>query len=485
MSSGRGPISSRSVSSAGAVPNAGDDAEVELRASPARRAERRPRCAPAVGSVTKRSPPRARRSPRSGPAPRGRSYSEHAPLPQSPPTAAATSCAAASTDEPIHLGRAGHRDDGQVLAGHRDSGPRRARPPRCGRSSRAPLDGRPTATATPRPSTDSPARRCSAAGHHPERRLPRHLGRQRGGQHDPRQCIDIQRKVADQSERLTLRPRVGLRLGGHEPRLHAVGQAGRTQSATSAVASPIRTHTASAARSAGGGAPMNAASNRAASGAEHPKALLQRRPLRPPRHRGAGGEQQPHPQRRGHRGATVLIEHGRGHPAGIRARRAPASAPPKPPVWTRSAAIRAIMARTPSRLPPRPVRPLEIAVGAELANRLLGATEQLQRDVAIAAAVAAVRGHRLSKPLLEDTVDDLLNRRYGGPLRDEVEHLEQDLDERAWALQDQMEPEDARRSRVRRGLPARARRGRGEDGAGEQRENRHHRNRLRGRPRHR
>jgi hypothetical protein len=35
-----------------------------------------------------------------------------------------------------------------------------------------------------------------------------------------------------------------------------------------------------------------------------------------------------------------------------------------------------------------PVRPLEIAIGAELATRLLGATEQLQRDVALAAAVA-------------------------------------------------------------------------------------------------
>ncbi|MFZ1993338.1 MAG: hypothetical protein WAU75_04450 [Solirubrobacteraceae bacterium] len=85
-----------------------------------------------------------------------------------------------------------------------------------------------------------------------------------------------------------------------------------------------------------------------------------------------------------------------------------------------------------------PERPLEIAIGAELATRLLSATEQLQRDVALAAAVAAVRAARLSKPLLEETVDDLMNHRYGGPRRDEVERLEQDLDDRAWALRDQI-----------------------------------------------
>jgi hypothetical protein len=81
------------------------------------------------------------------------------------------------------------------------------------------------------------------------------------------------------------------------------------------------------------------------------------------------------------------------------------------------------------------VRPLDGAVGAELATRLLSATEQLQRDAAIAAAVAAMRAARLSKPLLEESVDDLLHHRYGGPRRDEVERLEQDLDQRAWALQ--------------------------------------------------
>lgn len=73
-----------------------------------------------------------------------------------------------------------------------------------------------------------------------------------------------------------------------------------------------------------------------------------------------------------------------------------------------------------------------MAVGAELAGRLLGATEQHQRDVSIAAAVAAVRAARLSNPLLEDTVDELVNHRYGGPFRDEVERLELELDERAW-----------------------------------------------------
>jgi hypothetical protein len=80
-----------------------------------------------------------------------------------------------------------------------------------------------------------------------------------------------------------------------------------------------------------------------------------------------------------------------------------------------------------------------MAVGAELASRLLGATEQHQRDVAIAAAVAAVRAARLSKPLLEETVDELVNHRYGGPFRDRVERLELELDERAWTLQEQVE----------------------------------------------
>jgi hypothetical protein len=91
------------------------------------------------------------------------------------------------------------------------------------------------------------------------------------------------------------------------------------------------------------------------------------------------------------------------------------------------------------------VRPLEIAIGAELATRLLSATEQRQRDVTIAAAVAATRAARLSKPLLEETVDDLVNHRYGGPRRDEVERLELDLDERAWTLQDQIESGGAKR----------------------------------------
>jgi hypothetical protein len=81
------------------------------------------------------------------------------------------------------------------------------------------------------------------------------------------------------------------------------------------------------------------------------------------------------------------------------------------------------------------VRPLDAAVGAELASRLLGATEQLQRDVAIAAAVAAMRAVRLSRPLLDEAMDDLVGRRYGGSLREQVETLELELDERAWAIQ--------------------------------------------------
>jgi hypothetical protein len=91
------------------------------------------------------------------------------------------------------------------------------------------------------------------------------------------------------------------------------------------------------------------------------------------------------------------------------------------------------------------VRPLEIAVGAQLASRLLSATEHRQRNVAVAAAVAAVRAARLSKPLLEETVDDLVNSRYGDPRRDEVERLEQALDERAWTLQEQIESGGAKR----------------------------------------
>ena len=92
------------------------------------------------------------------------------------------------------------------------------------------------------------------------------------------------------------------------------------------------------------------------------------------------------------------------------------------------------------------MRPLETVVGAELATRLLSAPEQLQRDVAIAAAVAAVRAARLSKPMLEETVDDLVNHRYGGPARDEVERLERNLDERAWTLQEQIESGGAGRA---------------------------------------
>ena len=82
--------------------------------------------------------------------------------------------------------------------------------------------------------------------------------------------------------------------------------------------------------------------------------------------------------------------------------------------------------------------PLDVVVGTELAVRLLGATEPQQRDAAIAAAVAAVRAARLSKPLLEDILDDLVNHRYHGPQRDEIERLEQDLEDRAWALQEEV-----------------------------------------------
>jgi hypothetical protein len=105
-----------------------------------------------------------------------------------------------------------------------------------------------------------------------------------------------------------------------------------------------------------------------------------------------------------------------------------------------------MMAATTS--PKRPVsaaRPLDTAVGPELAARLLSAPEQHQRDVTIAAAVAAVRATRLSRPLLEEVVDDLVNHHYDGPRRDEVERLEQDLDERAWTLQEQVESDGAPR----------------------------------------
>lgn len=81
------------------------------------------------------------------------------------------------------------------------------------------------------------------------------------------------------------------------------------------------------------------------------------------------------------------------------------------------------------------MRPLDAAVGTELAIRLLDAPEPLQRDVTIAAAVAAIRAARLSRPLLEESVDELVRRRYGGPARDEIERLVQDLDDCAWAIQ--------------------------------------------------
>jgi hypothetical protein len=90
-------------------------------------------------------------------------------------------------------------------------------------------------------------------------------------------------------------------------------------------------------------------------------------------------------------------------------------------------------------------RPLDTAVGPELAIRLLSAAEPLQRDLAIAAAVAAVRASRLSKPLLEEVVDDLVHHHYNGPRRDEVQRLELDLDEHAWTLQEQVESGGARR----------------------------------------
>lgn len=88
-------------------------------------------------------------------------------------------------------------------------------------------------------------------------------------------------------------------------------------------------------------------------------------------------------------------------------------------------------------------RPLDTAVGPELATRLLGASELLQRDLAIAAAVAAVRASRLSRPLLEETVEDLIHHHYDGPRRDEVQRLELALDEHAWTLQERVESEGA------------------------------------------
>jgi len=91
-------------------------------------------------------------------------------------------------------------------------------------------------------------------------------------------------------------------------------------------------------------------------------------------------------------------------------------------------------------------RPLDTAVGPELATRLLGAAEPLKRDIAIAAAVAAMRATRLSRPLLEEIVEDLIHQHYDGPRRDEVQRLEHDLDERAWALQEQMQSGGAQRT---------------------------------------
>lgn len=85
------------------------------------------------------------------------------------------------------------------------------------------------------------------------------------------------------------------------------------------------------------------------------------------------------------------------------------------------------------------MRPLDAAVGAELASRLLGATEQLQRDAAIAAAVAAVRATRLTRPLLDESLDHLVGDRYTRPQREAVEALESELDERAWSIQSEVD----------------------------------------------
>ena len=109
------------------------------------------------------------------------------------------------------------------------------------------------------------------------------------------------------------------------------------------------------------------------------------------------------------------------------------------------------------------MRPLDAAVGAELASRLLGATEQLQRDVAIAAAVAAVRGARLSRPLLDEAMDDLVRRRYGGARRDRVKTLELELDERAWTIQSELEDGGGDAAEYDNAF-RRARRRRGQDG---------------------
>jgi hypothetical protein len=78
------------------------------------------------------------------------------------------------------------------------------------------------------------------------------------------------------------------------------------------------------------------------------------------------------------------------------------------------------------------MRRIDDAVGPQLAQRLLDAQAQQQRDAAIAAATAAVLSAGLSDPLLDEALGDLLEEKYSPGMRSAVTAVEEWLDERAW-----------------------------------------------------
>lgn len=83
------------------------------------------------------------------------------------------------------------------------------------------------------------------------------------------------------------------------------------------------------------------------------------------------------------------------------------------------------------------MRPIDDLLGAELAERVLDAPAQSQRDVALAVATAALRATQLQDPILEEICEDLLHERYGRGMRSAAEAIEGDLDERAWRVDEE------------------------------------------------
>jgi hypothetical protein len=85
------------------------------------------------------------------------------------------------------------------------------------------------------------------------------------------------------------------------------------------------------------------------------------------------------------------------------------------------------------------VRLIDDLVGAALAQRLLDAQSQQQRDVAISAATAATLSTELVDPVVEEAFGDLLQENRSVGMRSAIEAIEEDLDDRAWRLQTAVE----------------------------------------------